>query len=193
MILHRNIDPRRLSNAGEFKSLETQGHRFAAAFLLPSSSFAEDFIVPTLDALRPLKSKWGVSIGMMIKRAEQLQLISEADAKRLWIGMSRRGWRTREPLDDTLPVEPAGLLRESFELLVEEGVQSREQMRRALPFATADIEELAGLPAGFLHGTERNAAVVELRPGIRQWNRASSGEREGQVVDFQRDSEKPKE
>jgi len=53
--------------------------------------------------LYSLKPKWKVSIGVMIKRLENLDIISEDEAKRLWINYNRRGWRREEPLDNDIP------------------------------------------------------------------------------------------
>ena len=140
--------------------IEDQAHRFAAAFLLPALTFANDFYTPNLDAFRALKPKWKVSIAMMVYRSAELELVRKEQERRLWINRTRRGWRTKEPLDDQLPIEEPRLLRRAFELLVNEGVQSRAEIRAALPYALGDIEELAGLPPGFL---EEKPAPVNLK------------------------------
>ena len=150
-ILHWRIDRTAVASLSpEYTLMEKQAHRFAAAFLLPASSFADDFYVPTLDALLSLKSKWLVAISMMVMRSEHLEFISQEQAKRFWINLSRRGWKTREPLDDKLPIEKPRLLRRSFELLIDEGVQTRDQVLYRLPYSPRDIEELAGLESGYL-------------------------------------------
>ena len=140
----------RLGLKPEHAMLERQAHRFAAAFLLPEKSFAAEFYSATLDAFLALKKKWKVSIGMMIMRAEQLQFIDPITAKRLWVNYSRRGWRTREPLDEEIPCEQPRLFQRSFEMLLQERVLTPEQILLDLPFSLDDIEELAGLPDGLL-------------------------------------------
>lgn len=130
--------------------MEQQAHKFAAAFLLPESRFCSEFRVPTLDALRPLKQKWKVSIGAMLMRAGFLGLLTDDQSTRLWRTYARRGWKRREPLDDEQEVERPQILRQSVQLIIDEKVQSREQVLAALPFGAADIEELAGLPLGYL-------------------------------------------
>jgi Zn-dependent peptidase ImmA (M78 family)/DNA-binding XRE family transcriptional regulator len=152
-VLHRNVDRSRIfrtKSDGLFQVVESQAHRFAGAFMLPSESFGGDFFIPTLDALVTLKSKWKASIAMMTTRSGQLGLLSEEQVRLFYINMGRRKWREREPLDDTLPVEQPRLIRRSVELLVERGVQTRDQILGAMRLASADIEELANLEPGFL-------------------------------------------
>lgn len=160
IILHRNVDGVCIGRHADHKLLEQQANRFAGAFLLPEHSFMSDFFSPSLDTFQALKPKWGVSIQLMIHRAQDLDLISTSQAERLWINCSRRGWRVSEPLDDQLPIEEPRLLRRSFEMLVSEQVQSRAEMRSALPYSATDIEELAGLRTGFF---EEQPVVVSLK------------------------------
>ena len=148
-ILHWKIDRSAVASLSpEYNLMEKQAHRFAAAFLLPASAFAEDFYVPTLDTFLALKSKWLVAISMMVLRSEHLGFVSAEQAKRFWINLARRRWRTHEPLDDELPIERPRLLRRSFELLINENVQTRDQVLYRLPYSSRDIEELAGLEPG---------------------------------------------
>jgi hypothetical protein len=68
--------------------------------------FTSDLYSLSLDAMRLLKQKGKVPIGIMIKRLEDLKMISKEQAKRLWIGKSRRRWKEgAEPLDDELAHE----------------------------------------------------------------------------------------
>lgn len=162
LILHRSIDKSYLTRPAEFNLIEEQAHRFAGAFLLPSSTFAKEFSVPTLDTFRALKSKWRVSIATMISRSQELGLISSEGARRLWINLTRRGWRTREPLDDTLPTENPQLLSRGFQLLVDNKIQTRDEIMVALPYSLRDIEELACLTTNFLDETPPTVNVVGL-------------------------------
>ena len=150
LLLHGDVNKAALTRKAEFRLLEDQAHRFAGAFLLPGHSFAEDLLAPTLDALLALKSKWRVAVQMMIHRGQDLQLISEDTARRLYINLNRRKWRTKEPMDDVLPCESPRLLQKAFELVVDEGIQTRPEILTALPFAPRDIEDLAGLRPWYL-------------------------------------------
>ena len=101
----------------------------------------------------------------MIKRSHELELLSDDEAKRMWINYNRRNWRTVEPLDDRIQPEQPRLLRKSFELLIQERIKTRDQIRLDLPFGVGDIEELAGLPRGFLTGDVYGLPVApKLKP-----------------------------
>lgn len=183
LVLHRNIDPRHITNKTTFKVIENQAHRFAGAFLLPALAFSNDFSVANLDAIRALKPKWKVSVAMMVYRSIDLGLVDKEQARRLWINRTRRGWRLKEPFDDQLLVERPRLLKRAFSMLVEEGIQSHEDIRAALPYSVGDIVELAGLPAHFL---EKESVPISLKAYSKK---RSSGARRtpngsGEVVEF---------
>ena len=153
LVLHRHLDQRHLINPVIHKIVEGQAYHFAGAFALPEESFAGDIYSLSLDAFVRLKSMWHVSIGMMIKRCEQLGLVNEAQLKKLWIGMASRGWRTEEPLDDQLPMERPQLLAKAIDLLKAQRVDPASYLRLALGLPELDIEQLAGLPDGVLSST----------------------------------------
>ena len=152
LILHRDINRSSLNTLPIFRLIEDQANRFAAAFLVPASSFGNDFYSANLDILARLKPKWRVSIAMMIKRAGDLSFVSPEHEKKLWINYARRRWRGpgREPLDNELAVEEPKFLCRSFQLLINDGIQTREQLLSRLPYNANDIEALTGLQTGHL-------------------------------------------
>lgn len=150
LILHRNVKKTVLAKTPEFRLMESQAHRFGAAFLIPEGSFANDFYSVNLDVLARLKAKWKISIAMMIKRAADLDFASSEQQERLWVNYSRRRWRGREPLDDELQIEQPKFLPRAFEVLINEKIQTREQILSRLPYDANDIENLVGLESGYL-------------------------------------------
>lgn len=177
LVLHRDVEKKHLVIKKDFKILETQAHRFASAFLLPENEFLEDLWAPTLDAFRTLKGRWKTAIAAMIKRCEDLDVLSENQARRLWVNLGRRGWRKREPLDDSIPVETSSFLRQCFELLVMENVKTKREIMDDLMLSQADIEELASLSKGFL--TERSAPA-DVKP-IPKFGITSSRPKDGEL------------
>lgn len=142
IILHRNIDKTTLNKKADFKLIEDQAHLFAGAFLTPATAYYNDLSSISIDTFRALKPRWNVSIAMQIMRTKHLGLISEPEEKRLWINLSRRNWRTSEPLDDsTLPEKPQ-LINKSVKMLVDEGVKSKEQLKDEMEFSAVDIENI---------------------------------------------------
>lgn len=144
MVLHRSVPFDELRYYSRFSMIEQQADVFAAAFLLPASTFADDF-VPSLDGLRDIKRRWQVSIGAMVKRGRQLNLISEIQEKNLWRQIGKRKWRTREPLDDVLPPEEPEFIRRSIALLENRGLSSARDIAFQLGLSEAEIVELCGI------------------------------------------------
>lgn len=152
LVLHRNVDVTKLRKSTDFKLIEEQAHHFAGAFLLPAVAYSNDVWSPSIDTFRALKPTWNASIGLQIMRCYQLGIVNDAQAKRLWINRSRRGWSKVEPLDDGTPAETPTLIRASIEMLLEEGVRSKEQIVADLCLSAADLEKLAEMPPGSLGG-----------------------------------------
>lgn len=162
MILHRYIAPSRIVNPNDFRVMEDQAHRFAAAFLLPQAAFTKELILPTIDALVTMKARWHVSIGMMIKRIDDLGLASPGQVQQLYMSYSRRKWRTNEPLDDAIPVEEPRLIRLSIELALDAGVFSMADLPNGVPLSPMDIERLGGLPDGMLGDDPPQVRLLSL-------------------------------
>jgi Zn-dependent peptidase ImmA (M78 family) len=152
LLLHRRIDRMRITNSTELNTLEKQANRFAGAFTLPADAFSADLSSLTLDSFAVLKAKWQMSIGVMIKRCEDLDFLGEGQARNLWRSYASRGWRTDEPLDNELPIERPEVLAQSFELILSENIQTRDQVLTRCPYDVRDIEELSALEPGFLMG-----------------------------------------
>ena len=166
LILHSNIDKSYLNRTVEYKLIEEQAHRFAGAFLLPSNAFAVDFYSANLDALLALKPKWKISIAVMIKRSEDLKFITSEQARWLWINLSKRGWKLKEPLDDEIEIEQPLLLKRAIELLDEENLQTRQDILFNIPLKPTDIEKLGNLKTNYLieDKQKEDAQVIILKP-----------------------------
>lgn len=163
MVLHRGVDPRRLEDRTSYNLLEKQAHWFACAMLLPEKDFLEELYAPSLDGFLALKERWGASVAAMIARCSAIDLLSEDQARTMWINYNRRGWRKGEPLDGKIEKERPHLIRRSFEMLLEERVQTAADIKRALPFPVSDLEELADLDPGTLGGEISGKVVPTLK------------------------------
>jgi Zn-dependent peptidase ImmA (M78 family)/transcriptional regulator with XRE-family HTH domain len=165
---HASIPQRRLNDRAFYKAVEKQADQIASAILMPEADFVGELYAPSLDGFLTLKERWGTSVAAMIMRSKQLDLIDDDDARRLWINYNRRGWRNGEPLDGKIEKEEPHLIRRSFELLIEEGVQSTSEILKSLPFPTVDLEELADLEPGTLSGQPQSRAAPVLKNEFRQ-------------------------
>lgn len=149
LLLHSRVDARTFNSPQNWKELEKQAHLFAGTALLPSEEFLNDLFSPSLDGFRALKTKWKTAMGAMIQRCMALEIIDEDQARRLWMNMTRRGWKQKEPLDDVLEDEKPRLLGQSIEMLVDEGVRSKSEILEAVGLSADDATELTWLPSGY--------------------------------------------
>ncbi len=176
ILLHRGITQKDLNNRPTYKRLEDQANQFASFMLLPSRDFADELYAPTLDGFASMKERWGASVGAMIMKCSQLDILSEDATRRLWINYTRRGWRDGEPFDGKTPKETPRLLRRSFEILLSEKTQTVSDILKALPFPPNDLEELADVEPGTFGGTEN----LRTDPVLKNHKHA------GNVVSFPR-------
>lgn len=181
MSIHRRVPRNQLNTPAELKRIEIEANAFASAFLMPAESFADDLYLPTLDRMRAIKPKWRVSIAAMLHRAADLEIINEQHATRMWVSLSRRGWKRWEPGDDLMPLERPTALARAFELVLESGVQSAGQILERVPLSRREIEQLASLPPDML-GPE--PARVRLRAPDSTPSSAPS--EPGRLVPFRR-------
>lgn len=117
LLLHQHYSEHEMEQMDE--SVEKQADAFASAFLMPRETFIRDVVDTRLDAFKRLKPKWGVSIQAMVRRARDLQIISQETYERHCRNMGVQGWRrpNGEPLDDTVPAINRSLGKRSLELL----------------------------------------------------------------------------
>jgi len=110
LVLHKN-QLGRLS-----PELEKEAFAFGAEFLMPEAGVRSDLRPPmSLTLAARLKPKWGVSIQALVRRAYDLNIISERQYRYLFMQLSSKGWRTTEPVP-ILPEKPR-LLKKMAEVL----------------------------------------------------------------------------
>jgi Zn-dependent peptidase ImmA (M78 family)/transcriptional regulator with XRE-family HTH domain len=105
MVLHRIPEP----------DMEAQASAFAAEFLMPASDIKNQLYGLNLSKLAALKPYWRTSMAAILKAASDLKCITDGSARYLWIQLSSRGYRKREPVELDLKPEPPTLLREVFD------------------------------------------------------------------------------
>ena len=155
----------------EIRNMENEAHEFAAAFLLPKKSFANDVSVyPTnLDYYKQLKKKWRTSISAMLVRANHLGILSYNSYQNMMKKMSRLGWRKQEPLDDTLLMSNPTLLRRSVGILLDNNIFNEDEFmleleKRNLSLPREEVEKLLGLDEGTLKSNKDEVLnnVIEM-------------------------------
>ncbi|WP_312809054.1 ImmA/IrrE family metallo-endopeptidase [Agrobacterium cavarae] len=91
LVLHKHAAPNGLE-------AEKQANEFAAAFLMPEAPLRAVGRISGLPRVVELKSAWAVSVAAMTYRVHELGLVSKWTYQQFFMEISRRGWRTNEPV-----------------------------------------------------------------------------------------------
>jgi Zn-dependent peptidase ImmA (M78 family) len=91
-----------------------------------------------------LKARWGTSIASLVRRAHDLEVISEASYRRAMIELGRKGWRTQEPSSEAEPEDPELLLR-ALGLLQEHRQVTSQDIADELALPVAEVLSLAAI------------------------------------------------
>ncbi|WP_226653588.1 XRE family transcriptional regulator [Leifsonia sp. LS1] len=108
---------------------EAEADQFASAFLMPVSMARSELVNPTLSSLTALKSRWGVSIAALARRARDLGLMTEREYRSFNIQLSSTGMHRREPLP--IPPERPTLITRTIDQLIARGDTLGEIAARA--------------------------------------------------------------
>ena len=125
---------------GHQRDKEVAADHFASAFLLPRSSFAKE--CPrrlSWPHFKALKKRWKVSLAALIRRAYELNMISEATYRRAFVQLNRYGWRKSEPGEPEH--ENGSLIVRAVELLVAKG-RTFDRIAQAMCLRTPYLEDL---------------------------------------------------
>jgi DNA mismatch endonuclease (patch repair protein) len=141
--------------------MEQQANYFAGCFLFPSRSFYHEFYSIRLDALISLKKRWKVSMGAMVMRAKQLELITENNVVTFYKQLSAKGYsRKKEPLDDSIPVEGIQLFSDAVKILTENRITLQRIIDETL-LSCDDFYTITGIiPQSNI---EKNVKILQFR------------------------------
>ena len=156
LVLHRAVRPDYWASQEDGVAIrEEQAHKF----LLPSSPFVSETKHPSLERFLAMKPRWKASVQAMVRRARDLHVIDEARYTQMQKGISKLRWRSREPLDDELPMEEPRLVRRAFEVLKGHDPDAPTALSLSLELQTEDLASLAGLPEAFFESPR----LIEFR------------------------------
>nr|WP_298891873.1 XRE family transcriptional regulator [uncultured Acinetobacter sp.] len=161
LIMHKAIPIEDYNKKEIYKKIENQAHRFANELLYPSDIAIDELYYPTLEKFIQLKMKWLISIQAILRKALDLELITEDEYIKFYKTISYRKWRKHEPLDDELIGEQPTLFAKVFEMLLEDGGFSRKSIIDKVFLPPKRIEALLSLPSGFL--SENSAPKIKLK------------------------------
>lgn len=159
-VLHKQVPEDEFQN--NLRMIEQQAFRLASALLMPSTTYPYEVKYPSLAMLLSLKERWRVSVKAQIRRLSDLEIIPEDFARQLYKLYSAKGWSQGEPLDQEWTVTTPKALRDSLNLIVDNGVRSKEDLLATeFTISATDLQNLCSLPQGWF---DREAAeVVSLR------------------------------
>ncbi len=142
---------------------DMQADRFAAAFLLPATSFPEDVRSTSLVFLEMVKRKWGAAMSTIIKRCETLELLTESQINYLKRQMTTKKYWYKEPLDDILTVAEPEMIRDAIYLLVDNGIITKTAFINASGLSVDDLKCICGLPEEFFDDfNKRKKPILRL-------------------------------
>jgi len=111
LVLHQAVK-------GEISAIEREANLFASEFLMPKKVIRQELLAPiSSKKLVQLKKRWKVSIQALIRRAYDLETISQRQYKYLMQQISKRGWRKREPKESDIPIEQPRAISQMSELI----------------------------------------------------------------------------
>lgn len=87
----------------DLDAIEEQADRFASAFLMPAYDIKTKLRKLTLERLIALSAEWQVSVQALVRRAADLDLLTDRQYRYWNVQLSQNGFRTSEPVP--LPVE----------------------------------------------------------------------------------------
>lgn len=144
--------------------IEQDAETFASFFLMPEKAMRrEGFAVKTLDSLLLMKQRWGASAQSILYHLIQTESIEQEIGERLKKNLYHRGWRMREPGDDSIPQERPEMIRDAMMLLIENDVKTRSALLDDLSIPAANVCELCGFPNDFFepHSTRPALSLVK--------------------------------
>jgi Zn-dependent peptidase ImmA (M78 family)/DNA-binding XRE family transcriptional regulator len=152
LVMHRHGPP-----SGQ--QAEAEANAFASAFLMPRASvLASAPKLATVDHLVRLKKLWTVSVAALAYRLHTVGALSDWHYRMLFIEISKRGYRTKEP--DESPREISLVLAKVFAALRDEGV-TRGDIADQLQILAEEIDQLVfGLALTSLQGGKANSGTA---------------------------------
>ncbi len=136
LIFHHDAEP-------GSRRIEEQAHKLGAAFLMPATAIRREF--PRRFAWKQyfnLKERWKVSLAALVRRARDLNVISEPTYKRAMVQYSQRGWRSGEPGNSSQPEQPV-LISRALSMLEERYSIDQLTVAHELCIQPADLLSLS--------------------------------------------------
>ena len=124
------------------KEIEVEANDFAAEFLMPENDIKEDLENLTLRYLPTLKLKWKTSMAALIYRANDVSCIDEERKQHLYIQLSKRGYKSREPKELEPVRELPSLFYDLLKLHITDLKYTKKELSKLLLINENELDEL---------------------------------------------------
>lgn len=163
LLLHANyINEEEIQTKVIFDKIEKEADLFAAALLLPATTFSNDIYSTSIDHFINLKKKWKASIGSMIYRCQDLDLLTENQIKYLKDQMSYNHYWKSEPLDNIIPLEQPFAHKQAFDLILDNHIVTETDVVEEIGCGASEIEEYSFLEKGRLTPSNIPDNIIHL-------------------------------
>ncbi len=125
------------------KEQEHEANQFAAAFLMPADDIRHELYGMSLDRLMVLKAHWKASMQSILMRARDLKRLSDRSYRYYQIELSKRGWRSAEPIEIDGPIELPNIFKSLLSSHTQELGYSAEELTDLFGIYLDDMPEIA--------------------------------------------------
>jgi Zn-dependent peptidase ImmA (M78 family) len=108
-------------------TMETEANQFAASFLMPEGDIKAHLGEMTMEKAANMKPYWRVSMAAIIRRAYELECMSEERYMRIFMHYAKLGYKQSEPI--TIPGENPQLINKLLETYSANGFTSDEMAK----------------------------------------------------------------
>lgn len=133
IVMHLEHAPRKAS------SVEDEADEFASELLMPGLEMKKQLQDLRLDTLPILKKKWKVSMRALIRRAKDMECITEQQYRNFQIYFSKHGYNKREPIN--LPAEVPAMWKDILSLYKEEWSYTDQQLMNIMHVNDRDYKQ----------------------------------------------------
>ena len=163
LLLHANyINEEEIQSKVISEKIEKEADLFAVALLLPAITFSKDIYSTSIDHFINLKKKWKASIGSMIYRCQDLDLLTENQIKYLKDQMSYNRYWKSEPLDNIISLEQPFAHKQAFDLILDNHIVTEADIIEEIGCEASEIEEYSFLEKGRLTPSNIPDNIIHL-------------------------------
>src|SRR5205085_6344128 len=126
------------------RQIEREADQFAGAFLLPEATYPNEVLTTRLEGFVELKRRWKVSVQAQVYRCEELGIFTDLQILNMRKSISKRRWKTIEPLDNEIPLEQPTLLGKCLDLAVQQGGADPLDIAAGINLNPANIAAFCG-------------------------------------------------